>query len=166
MTDTKRPRSKPGEVRAFFLANLYVEQADCKIWPYGAAGPKNTPGQYGTIRINGRTYYVHTLACQAYNGPRPPGKQASHGECHTRLCWNGFHTSWQTRSENSQDRWRDGSMHHGEAWVNSKLTQADVDAIRARVAAGERQSVMSAIYGVGRPQIHRIVRHKQWSPNQ
>jgi hypothetical protein len=90
--------------------------------------------------------------------------QAAHGECHNPLCWNGFHLSWKTRVQNSQDRWRDGSMHHGETWVNSKLTQAAVDDIRIQVAAGRQQSEMAALYGIGRPQIHRIVHHKQWSP--
>lgn len=152
-------RISPGARLKYFKENLYIETDDCKIWPYSTSG-----NGYGTFRLLGHSYYVHTLACQAYNGPQPAGFVASHGPCHLPRCWNGFHLSWKSRVDDSLDRWRDGSVSHGEEWMNAKLSQADVDDIRVQVAAGRRQSEMASLYGVGRPQIHRIVHHKQWSP--
>ena len=152
-------RISPGERFRYYLAHLYTETENCKIWPYSTAG-----NGYGVFRLDKKMYYVHVLSCQAYHGPRPSKYVASHGPCHNPRCWNGFHLSWKSRIDDSLDRWRDGSVQHGESWMNSKLTQDAVNDIRTQVAAGRRQSEMATLYNVGRPQIHKIVHHKQWNP--
>lgn len=157
-------RASPGAGRAYFLANVFTQVEGCKVWPYSTAGP----GGYGVFRWERRQWYVHSLACQAFHGPRPPGMVASHTPviCHTPRCFNGEHLTWKTRVADSLDRWADGTVQHGENWMNAKLTQSDVDYIRAQVAAGARQSEMAEMFGVGRPQVHRIVHNKQWAPKR
>ena len=50
----------------------------------------------------------------------------------------------------------------GEAAANSKLTQSDVDTIRARVASGETGSRVALDFGVDKGTVSRIVRGKRW----
>lgn len=152
-------RIPPGERFRYYLAHLYTETEDCKIWPYSTSG-----NGYGTFRFEKKMYYVHILACQAFNGPPPAGFVASHGPCHTPRCWNGTHLSWKSRVDDSLDRWRDGSVQHGENWMKSKLTQTQVDDIRHQVANGTRQSLMAEKYQVSRPTICNIVKRRTWNP--
>lgn len=152
-------RIAPGERYRFYLEHLYIETDGCKIWPYSTGG-----NGYGVFTLDKQKYYVHHLACQAYNGPMPAGMVASHGPCHNPACWSGFHLTWKSRIDDSLDRWRDGSVQHGEEWVRSKLTQAQVDDIRHQVATGIKQSVMAEKYSISRPTVCNIVSGRTWNP--
>ena len=101
---------------------------DCLTWPYSKSGEG-----YGQIEIDGRTTYVHRLACQDANGhPPSPAHQAAHscGKGHL-ACVNRRHLSWKTQSDNEQDKVAHGTSNRGERHGNAKLTDAQVLAIRA-----------------------------------
>lgn len=72
---------------------------------------------------------VHRLVLEAFVGPCPSGMEALHGD-------GGPYDSklsnlrWGTRIENSQDKWEQGSMPHGEAHHKTTLDRLQVIAIR------------------------------------
>jgi hypothetical protein len=52
----------------------------------------------------------------------------------------------------------------GESNGNAVLTQAMVDAMRAEYATGETtQAALAARYGIGKSQVHNVVRGKSWA---
>lgn len=77
-----------------------------------------------------RYAYVHDLVLEAFIGPKPKGMECCHG--------NGVRSDnrienlrYGTRSENAQDRKRNGAPWlKGEACGSSKLSEADVRWIR------------------------------------
>lgn len=146
--------------RAHFEANLMLDTDDCKTWPYAT----NSAG-YGSIGIDGKTLAVHVLACIAWNGPKPEGKEAAHGPCHNPLCWNGRHLSWKTRLENQHDKFRDGTDNKGVKHPRARLTEADVLEIRALAAAGVSQRDIALKFGIPHRsgQVSSIVHRRYWA---
>jgi hypothetical protein len=140
--------------------NKDVATDDCKIWPYGTNGKNG----YGMLSVDGRMRPVHNLACEDMWGPAPqPGMVAAHGPCHNRLCWNGAHVSWKTFAENTADMDRDGTKLQGAPHPSSKLTETQVQEIRAAVEAGATQISMALKYNVNAMAISMIVRRKYWT---
>lgn len=154
-----RKRARRGEAQAFLKANLYVLSDGCKIWPYGTGN-----GGYGTVRINGKTYGVHVLACEAFCGPMPePGMEAAH-TCRTRLCWAGEHVVWKSHKDNEADKLRDRTVACGEIHGGARLADQDVLAIRAAyIRGGVTQDVLASTYNVTQGTIHLIVARKTWT---
>lgn len=145
-----------GEAFAYFQANLHILTDECKIWPYGKSFG------YGMINVNGTMRHVHHLACIEQNGPRPPGKVASHGPCHNRACWNGRHLSWQTRQADVLDRKRDGTDSVGSRNGAAKLTENLVTLARAERLSGVTVRVLAIKYGVSRPTMSRALAGRTW----
>lgn len=72
---------------------------------------------------------IHRLVLEAFVGPRPMGMECLHGvggksDNHIE------NLRWGTRSENIQDKVRDGTTNRGSAAWNSKLTEWNVRIIR------------------------------------
>lgn len=99
--------------------------------------PGLTKAQYSMVSLTGpgkqrRYAYVHDLVLAAFRGPKPHGKECCHG--------NGVRSDnrltnlrYGTRSENAQDRKRNGAPWlKGEQCGSAKLTEADVKWIRAQ----------------------------------
>jgi hypothetical protein len=143
----------------YFRDNLHTVTDECKIWPYSKAAQKG----YGVVYIEGRQYYVHALACEARNGPRPDGMQAAHGPCWTAACWNGAHLSWKTRQENMADTLRDGTAPIGSRNGMAKLTALQVAQLREDWRT-ERptQVVLAARYGISQGHVSVIVNGLHW----
>jgi hypothetical protein len=132
--------------------------ADCLIWPYG-----KTLGGYAQVHVDGVGYYAHRLVLERTAGPPPaPGMEAAHapGICHNRLCVNPTHLRWAIPTENHADRIIDGTHLRGESSSSSKLTEADVLAIRAD---GRPHRVLVAEYGVSESNIRMIRTRKSWA---
>ena len=144
------------EALQHFYDNLLTETDDCKIWPYAVQGGEHP---YGVVRLDGKVQRVHVLACEAFNGPRPPGAEAAHGPCHQPRCWNGRHLRWATSAENQADRDRDGTSQHGERNGNVKLSTADVDEIRRLWARGDMtQGIIARRFDISQSTVSLIVR--------
>lgn len=153
-----RERTRPGQARAYFYDHLYTVTDDCKMWPFAT-----TNYGYGVLVINQIRFGTHVLACQAFNGPRPPRAEALHGECNAPACFNGLHLHWGTHAENMRDQARDGTRCRGAARPNSKLREADVRAIRARWATGEDLSTIAADFGITKATVSNIGLRQRWA---
>jgi hypothetical protein len=154
-------RARPGEVTAYYWANLMTVQDECKIWPYA---PYGAPRSYGVIRLDGKARQVHALACEAWHGPRPKGKRACHGPCANPRCWNGAHLSWKTNSENlGDDMRRDGTIRVGLKNPNVSFTPEAVVELRRRYAAGGiTMQALADEHGVGLTTVFYIIHRITW----
>ncbi len=66
----------------------------CWLWQKG----KTTAG-YGTVRLEGKTRYVHRLSYEAIIGPIPIGYDIDH-LCRNTICYNPEHLEAVTHMEN------------------------------------------------------------------
>jgi hypothetical protein len=71
----------------------------------------NTTGYYHVMLGRGASHLVHTLVALAFIGSRPKGHDVRHGEL-GKLNNSVSNISYGTRTENNNDRWRDGTMTH------------------------------------------------------
>jgi hypothetical protein len=100
---------------------------DCWLWT-GATLP-NGYGLCWTGKER-KLVYAHRAAVEmALGRPLAPGMDAAHS-CRNRNCVAPHHLREATRQENCMDKVRDGTMVRGERVWSSKLTEADVRAIR------------------------------------
>lgn len=108
-----------------------------------------------------RQYTIHSLILTAFTEPRPEGQEGRHGP-------GGKHDNslgnlcWGTKSENAMDRLRDGTDPRGERHGQTKLTQALVDEIRTRYAAGEQQKSIANALRVSPDNVWTVVHRKSW----
>lgn len=113
-------------------------------------------------RGGAKTMLAHRLVLMAFAGPCPDGMQACHGNG-DRQDNRLSNLRWDTPKANQADRVKHGTDLWGEALPYAKLTESKVKEIRVRAAAGERQCDLAREFGVGDPQIHRIVRRELWA---
>lgn len=109
-----------------------------------------------------RKLWVHRAVLLAFSGPCPDGMEARHlnGIPSDNRCAN---LAWGTRTENSDDKRRHGTMPVGERSGTAKLTDEDVVAVRDRHAAGEGIRALSRAFGVSHTQIRKIVSREDWA---
>jgi hypothetical protein len=95
---------------------------------------------------------------EAFIGPRPENCEVRHldGDPSNNRLDN---LAWGTKAENQADKVRHGTILRGTANPASKLTEADVLAIRA---SNKRQVDLAEIYGVTQPIISAIRLRKIW----
>ncbi len=104
--------------------------------------------------------HVHSLVAEAFIGPRPEGALVRHRDgdqsnnCATNLAYG-------TSQDNSDDMRRHGRVLAGERHGCAKLTQADVDRIRA-LADSTTQVELARQFHMSVQQISNIVRRAQW----
>jgi hypothetical protein len=116
------------------------------------------------VQHEGRTRYVHHLACEAEHGPRPsPQHEVAHscGRGHEG-CVNRKHLRWATRSENQMDRVKHGTHNRGERHGMSRLTEHQArEALRLRGLIS--QEAIAERFGVSRGAICRIHQGRGWA---
>lgn len=108
-----------------------------------------------------RTYRVAALVCAAFHGPRPsPEMQAAH--------WDGVRVHntpdnlrWATPLEQCADKARHGTTIMGDACHLSRLTSADVIAIR-KAHRPRMGAALARQYGVTTANISSIINRKTW----
>lgn len=99
-----RKRNYQGKAQRYFNEHIHDETDECLIWPFAKTGRG-----HGQVWMDGRSRYVHALACEMAHGPRPIGMIAVHGPCANPACFNPRHVSWGTHQQNNvADRIRDG----------------------------------------------------------
>lgn len=156
-----RPNLPRGEARDYFYEHLYTEQDECKIWPYTAAATG-----YGILYIDRTLFYVHRLACQAWNGPPPLNADAAHGRdkrCESTLCFNGAHVRWASRASNMWDKARDGTQQRGEDVHFSRFTADQIMEIRTLYRDGTPQRTIARRFGVQPSSISLICSGGTWA---
>lgn len=109
-----------------------------------------------------KTFRVNRLVCEAFRGPAPIGCEAAHldgsrnNNASENLCW-------KTPLENAADKRRHGTKLEGETAYLTKLTEAEVLAIRAKYVP--RYGALTELgreYGVTNAAILAIVQRKNW----
>jgi hypothetical protein len=115
-----------------------------------------TPGPgYGMMKVDGRPKGAHRVAWELANGPVPPGKQILH-RCDNPPCVNPNHLFVGTHADNMRDKVSKGRQRgaaRGEANHNAKISDVDVDAIRA---SSVLQKDVAAEYGISQSMVSRI----------
>lgn len=132
------------------------------------AGARNNRG-YGQARRNGKTLLAHRVAYAESRGipiEQLAGVVVRH-RCDTPLCVNPEHLETGTQLDNIHDAIARGRavrppLKRGSQVGTSKLTDENVHAIRARLAAGEFQRTIADDFGVSQVQISHIALRKQW----
>jgi hypothetical protein len=143
-----------GATEAFLRANVACDHDACVIWPFG----RNARG-YGLAVIGG----VQTLASRwmcilAHGEPPTPKHEAAHG-CGNSSCVNPRHLRWDTPKGNQADRNPHGTHNRGERNGKTRLTSADVRAIRS--APPDLKALVSR-YGVSKGCISKIRSGTRW----
>jgi hypothetical protein len=113
---------------------------------------------YGWVKYQGRQMNAHRLVYFLVHGQWPV--VARHA-CNNRLCCNPAHIIDGSHRDNAQDRSR-ALAESGERNGRAKLRDADVPAIRARIAAGETNITIAKEYGVSDVVISTIRRGTRW----
>lgn len=122
-------------------------------------------GGYHTVKIGKETVRRHTLVCETYHGPRPPGQETRHlngdpgDDRPTNLAWG-------TKTENGADMVDHGRSTRGAKNTHVVLTEEQVQAIRQRRRAGESGRSLAEEFGVHEATICDIHkgRHWKWLP--
>jgi hypothetical protein len=137
--------------------SMPVPPASCRLWlkPISESG-------HGFAKNNGAHIYAHRLSWEVSVGPIPSGMSVLH-KCDVACCINPDHLFLGTQRENIADMVAKGRQSRGSRRWCSKLTEADVLAIRRRLASGHRQAAIAADYGVKQPVISDISTGKIWT---
>jgi len=116
------------------------------------------------LRREGRTHSLKVawLVLAAFEGPRPVGMDACHGDGYRDNDVVG-NLRWDTRKGNLADCLAHGTRTRGARVGRSKLSEDEVRAIRARVAAGEPQSEVGASFGVAQSTVSKINIGARWA---
>lgn len=147
-----------------FSAKLEAAPSGCIEW----TGTRNAQG-YGSIDVAGRMVKAtHAAIFLATGSWPPPGLLALH-RCDNPACVNSAHLFVGTHRDNAQDRDNKGRgvilrnpewcSQKGEVNPSAKLTQAQIDAIRA---SDEGRAILAARYGVRPETIWRIKTGRLW----
>jgi hypothetical protein len=138
-----------------------VTESGCHEW----TGSRFLSG-YGRVKINGVTHRAHRLVWACAHGPIPEGMFVLH-RCDNPPCVRLDHLFLGTHADNMADmaakgrasrnltrRYPRGDEHRG-----AKLSDAQVEDVRRRYAAGEAsQTALAAEFGVSQPLISQVVR--------
>lgn len=128
---------------------------DDGCWNWNGAAKRTG---YGVMGIDGRQWLVHRVAWTIWRGDIPKGMQVLH-RCDNPRCFNPDHLFLGDHAENMRDR--NGKIRHasGSRHGMSKLTDADVEAIRA---SDLRNPDLAERFGVSTWTISRIRNRRSW----
>ena len=130
-------------------------EGGCHIW----TGSKRYGG-YGQFGFFRYPMAAHRLSYLFYIGSIPKGMFVLH-KCDNPACVNPDHLFLGTQADNMADKARKGRAR-GENHPGAKLSEQDVQDIRASIASGERNSRIARRYGVCDATIRLIETGKNW----
>ena len=157
------PRPRIPLVDRFRSIGWTVTPQGCWEWN-GARNGRN----YGQINSGDRTpsgfmkpILAHRVAWEMENGPITGDLAVCH-KCDNPPCVNPGHLFLGTKHENNTDMARKRRTLNGERRPQAKLTDAEVDEIRERYAAGGiSQKDLGAQYGVSGSAVSAIVNYRR-----
>ncbi len=114
--------------------------------------------------VNGKNVcmYIHVLICRLFHGSKPQWAECVRHLNDIKDDNRAQNLAWGTRSDNQQDRIRNGTYQYGEKNPASFLTEDIVRRIRTDYKKGVRQSELMKNYSLQRSNIWSIVHRKTW----
>ena len=142
------------------LTNFKINpETNCWEWQ----GSRNQDG-YGWVYWDGRTHLAHRIAWVLYYGAIDSGQCICH-HCDNPGCINPSHLFKGTRADNNRDRSNKGRSVGGQVFGTrngrGKLTDEQVQEIRARFTKPSDAPILAVEYGVARTTIVNIVRGRR-----
>ena len=147
-----------------------VEKTD-GCWQWKGHIKKNGYGTFW-LKAEKKPVHAHRYAYEQFVGPIPSNLCVLH-RCDNRSCVNPGHLFLGTLSDNMQDAvakrrqisgWHLNGAGKKERHWNAKLTQRQVDEIRATYEAGKAtQKELGEAFGLHKKSIYRIIAHKRWA---
>lgn len=119
------------------------------------------PAGYGQLRVNRKAWLVHRFVYHHCVENVPDGLVVMHS-CDNPSCCRPRHLQLGTHNHNQQDKILKGKGNGGESNGRAKLTQLQIEEIRTRVAAGEKQIHLAAEFQVNRSCVSKIVSKTNW----
>lgn len=139
-----------------FLSYVVKDDAGCWLWQ----GVIQRAG-YGVFTLRSAPVGAHRWAYEHWVGAVPEGHEICH-RCDVRRCVNPTHLFTGTRADNMADAKRKGRTTQGERNAASKLTEADVRAIRSEPARWGLGASLGRKYGVHGTLILMIRSGQRW----
>ena len=136
-----------------------------KLKPHLPRARANQRSLYQKVSLlfDGRsiTRTVHTLIALTWLGPKPIDKQVRHLNGN-KLDHRPSNLAYGTSLEDSDDRRRHGTIPNGERHGRARFSISQINDIRSRYAAGEKQVHLAKEFGITQSQISAIVLRKTW----
>lgn len=105
--------------------------------------------------------YLHQLVAQEFIGTRPDGQEVAHRDGDEQN--NDFlNLRYATPKQNNADKRAHGTHLSRSSHPGAKLSEADVGAIRRRLAAGDLQRQIADDFNVSRATISAIAVGRSW----
>jgi hypothetical protein len=102
---------------------------------------------YGQIGHNGRLKGVHRVSWELVNGPVPTGLLVRH-DCDNKPCINPEHLRVGTHADNRADAVQRGRIAQGFRLPHTRLSDTDVQSLRADHAQGLTYRELAAKYSI------------------
>ena len=131
---------------------IAVPESGCFLWTRGATH------NYGYLYFNKKVQRANRIAYELANGPIPDGLIVRH-KCDVPLCVNPNHLILGTKADNTNDAVIRRRFPVGEKRAGSKLTTAQVIAIRADTRVNR---LIAADYGIHPNHISRLKLRTRW----
>jgi uncharacterized protein (DUF433 family) len=138
---------------------IHPELGPCWLW----TGALYKSTGYGAFGYQGRTEPAHRAAWLLAHPDEPLTRTdiiAHH--CDIRACARLAHLFKTTHAGNRADMYAKQRHEHGIRHHNAKLTEEDVQTIRARYAQGVTQPDLAHDYGVTQTLVSRVIRRQIW----
>ena len=160
--ETHRRRSAHQPITLDWMFERVFPEPNSGCWLWMAAVSK--PNGYACLNVGKTVKRAHRLAYQLAHGRKLTSKMDVCHRCDVRSCVNPDHLFIGGRVDNMRDCIEKGRFQYlpvlkGEESPNSKLTEADVIAIRSDRRS---QRELSRVYGVNKGTIACIRNRKTW----
>lgn len=144
-----------GSSEAFLRTHVSHDGEECLLWPY-----RTVSTGYGLAVIGGVQKRASRWMCILAHGEPPSCDHEAAHSCGVSRCVNPRHLRWATPQQNSADKVVHGTDNSGERNGKTRLTQADIAAIRA---APPHLKPLMERYGVSKGCISKIRSGQRWS---
>jgi len=157
--DIVRSRRKRLAVQQALEGNYIVTASGCWEWTGG------TSHEYGTFRVHevwgNLPVYTHRASYLVHKGPIPVGILVCHS-CDNPPCINPKHLFLGDDLANLSDMAAKDRSCFGERNGQARLTEEDIEEIRALRKAGWKQKDIAIRFGICDPHVSDIIRGKRW----